>query len=61
MSIAMWEQTVNVSVGAGIIPEPPPASAYRNDLADAARQSIEEDTVGADFEKGEVEVTPNGE
>jgi NitT/TauT family transport system substrate-binding protein len=61
MSIAEWTQTVNVSIGAEIIPEEPSADAYRNDLADAARAGIEEDTVGAGFEKGEVEVTPGGE
>jgi len=55
-----WAQTVRVSVGAGIIPGDPEPGAFRSDLALAARQAITEDAVGADFEKGTVEVTPGG-
>jgi NitT/TauT family transport system substrate-binding protein len=58
---ALWDQTVDIAINAGIIPEAPPAEAFRNDLADAAREGIEEDAIGADFEKGEVEVTEGGE
>ena len=61
MSAAQWDQTVEVAVGAEIIPEAPDDSAYRTDLSDAARAGIEEDAIGADFEKGVVEVTPGGE
>ena len=57
----MWAQTVRVSVEAGIIPSDPEQGAFRSDLALAAREGIEEDAVGADFVKGEVEVTPGGE
>jgi NitT/TauT family transport system substrate-binding protein len=56
-----WQQTVDVSLEAGIIPEAPDDTAYRTDLADSAREGITEDVEGTDFEKGTVEVTPNGE
>ena len=36
MDKALWDQTVAVSIEAGIIPEAPPAEAYRTDLAEAA-------------------------
>ena len=55
-----WAQTVAISLDAGIISEEPPASAYRTDLASDAREAMTEDAVGADFQKGEVEVTPGG-
>ena len=56
-----WQQTVDVSLEAGIIPAAPDETAYRTDLADSAREGITEDAEGADFVKGEVEVTPGGE
>ena len=56
-----WAQTVRVSIEAGIIPSDPEQGAFRSDLALTARQDITEDTVGDDFEKGTVEVTPRGE
>jgi len=56
-----WAQTVRVSIEAGIIPSDPEQGAFRSDLALTARQNITEDTVGDDFEKGTVEVTPGGE
>jgi NitT/TauT family transport system substrate-binding protein len=61
MPTDVWDQTVQISIDAEIIPEAPSDDAYRTDLAEAAREGIEEDAVGADFEKGEVEVTPGGE
>jgi NitT/TauT family transport system substrate-binding protein len=61
MPVETWEQTVNVAVEAGIIPGAPEADAYRTDLADAAREGITEDIIGANFQKGTVEVTPRGE
>ena len=58
---ASWQQTVDVSVGAGIIPAAPPAEAYRTDLAEAALAELADaDTKGASFAKGEVTVTPGG-
>ena len=61
MDPAQWQQTVDVSVGAGIIPAAPPAEAYRTDLAEAALAELADaDTKGASFVKGEVTVTPGG-
>ena len=61
MPADVWQQTVDISVEAGIIPEAPSEDAYRTDLAEQALESIEEDATGADFVKGTVEVTPGGE
>ena len=56
-----WEQTVEVSLGAGIITEAPPEEAYRTDLAEAALAQIGDmDVNGTSFQKGTVEVTPGG-
>jgi NitT/TauT family transport system substrate-binding protein len=60
MDPALWQQTVDVSLEAGIIKAAPPAEAYRTDLATAALAGITEDTKGADFQKGVVEVTEGG-
>jgi NitT/TauT family transport system substrate-binding protein len=61
MDPALWQQTVDVSLGAGIIKAAPPADAYRTDLAEAALAAIADaDTKGASFAKGTVEVTPGG-
>ena len=57
---AEWQQTVDVALAAGIIKAAPPAEAYRSDLATAALAGITEDTKGADFQKGVVEVTEGG-
>jgi NitT/TauT family transport system substrate-binding protein len=59
--VDFWTQTVQVSIDAEIIPGEPDASAYRTDLAEQAREGIDEDLEGADFQKGTVEVTPGGE
>jgi len=62
MDAAQWQQTVDVSVEAGIIPEAPPADAYRTDLAEQALGALgDADTTGADFQKGTVEVTEGGD
>jgi NitT/TauT family transport system substrate-binding protein len=60
MDPALWQQTVGVSLEAGIIKEAPPADAYRTDLAQTALTEITDDTKGADFVKGVVEVTVGG-
>jgi NitT/TauT family transport system substrate-binding protein len=61
MDPALWQQTVDVSMGAGIIKAAPPADAYRTDLAEAALADLADaDTKGASFVKGTVEVTPGG-
>ena len=56
-----WQQTVDISVESGIIPDAPDDSAYRTDLAESAHEGIEGDATGDGFEKGTVEVTPGGE
>ncbi|MGZ8438569.1 MAG: ABC transporter substrate-binding protein [Candidatus Limnocylindrales bacterium] len=61
MDPALWQQTVDVSLGAKIITEAPPADAYRTDLAAKALTEITDDTKGADFVKGVVEVTEGGD
>jgi NitT/TauT family transport system substrate-binding protein len=61
MPVDFWEQTVQVSLDAAIIGAEPPEGAYRTDLAEAAREGIEDDVNGEGFEKGTVEVTPGGE
>jgi NitT/TauT family transport system substrate-binding protein len=61
MDPALWQQTVDVSLGAGIIKAAPPAEAYRTDLAEAALAALADaDTKGDAFQKGTVEVTPGG-
>ena len=61
MDPALWQQTVDVSLGAGIIKAAPPAEAYRTDLAEAALAALADaDSKGDAFQKGSVEVTPGG-
>ena len=60
MDPAEWQQSVDVALAAGIIKAAPPAEAYRTDLATAALSAITDDTKGADFKKGEVQVTEGG-
>ena len=62
MDQALWDQTVAVAVEAKIIPEAPPAEAFRTDLAQKALANMTDvDTKGTNFTKGTVEVTPGGE
>jgi NitT/TauT family transport system substrate-binding protein len=60
MDPALWQRTVDVSLGAGIIKAAPPADAYRTDLVQKALAEITDDTKGTDFVKGTVEVTQGG-
>jgi NitT/TauT family transport system substrate-binding protein len=60
MDAALWQQTVDVAIGAGIIKDAPPAEAYRTDLATKAMEGITDDAKGTDFKKGVVEVTEGG-
>ncbi len=55
-----WQQTVGISMDAGIITQAPPDDAYRTDLAEAAHDGIDGDLKGSDFQKGSVEVTAGG-
>ncbi len=56
-----WAQTVQIAKDAKIITADPPASAYRTDLAEAARALLTGDTTGASYTKGTVTVTKGGE
>jgi NitT/TauT family transport system substrate-binding protein len=60
MDQAKWQQTVDISLAAGIIKAAPPADAFRTDLATKALEGITDDAKGLDFKKGSVEVTPGG-
>jgi NitT/TauT family transport system substrate-binding protein len=60
MPLDTWNQTVQISIDAKIIPGQPDAGAYRTDLADAARQGITGDVNGTGFTKGTVTVTEGG-
>ena len=61
MDATLWQQTVDVSLGAGVIKAAPPAEAYRTDLAEAALGELADaDTKGESFVKGTVDVTPGG-
>ena len=60
LDMDLWDQTVDVAVGAGIIPGDPDVASFRTDLADEARSGITDDATGAGFVKGTVEVTPGG-
>ena len=56
-----YQQTVDIAVDAGILSGPPDAGAYRTDLAERARQGLQGDAQGTNFQKGTVEVTEGGE
>ena len=56
----LWEQTIAVAIEGGVLTAAPPEGAYRNDLAEKALAGITEDTKGAGFTKGTVEVTEGG-
>ena len=58
---ALWKQTVDISVAAGVIKAAPPAEAARTDLAQKALDALsDQDTKGASYAKGTVEVTEGG-
>ena len=60
MDPVQWTQTVTISKNAGIIQTDPTFDAYVTDIVEEALAAISEDAIGADFEKGTVEVTPGG-
>ncbi|HVL53123.1 MAG TPA: ABC transporter substrate-binding protein [Vitreimonas sp.] len=56
-----WTQTVNIAKQAGIIKNDPTFDAYDPTIvAEALLTMTDMDLMGADFEKGTVEVTPGG-
>jgi NitT/TauT family transport system substrate-binding protein len=56
-----WDQTVQIAKDAAIIANDPAEGSYRTDLAQAARDGIDGDVQGNDFQKGTVEVTEGGD
>lgn len=62
MDDAAYQQTVDISLDFGVLSNPPDSAALRTDLAQQALEGIDDvDTVGADFERIEVELRPGGE
>jgi len=61
MDAAAFDRTVQVAIEGEIITAAPAEGVYRTDLTEAAWEGIEGDTTGADYEKGDVIVTPGGE
>ncbi len=62
MDSGLWQQTVDVLVGAALIPAAPPVEAFRTDLAEVALAGfVDIDTIGASFTKGTAEITPGGQ
>ena len=61
MDQALWDQTVQVSVDGGVIPEAPSDGAYRTDLAEAALELVDGDTMGDSYTPIEVELVEGGE
>jgi NitT/TauT family transport system substrate-binding protein len=55
-----YGQTVRIAKNAGIIKNNPSPDAYDASIAKEALQSITDDTKGADFKKGTVQVTAGG-
>ena len=61
MDQALWDQTVQVSVDGGVISEAPSDGAYRTDLAEAALELLDGDTMGDSYTPIEVELVEGGE
>ncbi|MDP9467519.1 MAG: ABC transporter substrate-binding protein [Chloroflexota bacterium] len=55
-----WAQTIETATAGAILTAAPGDGAFRLDLADAAREGLENAT-GTDWDKPTVEVTPGGE
>ena len=55
-----WQQTVRIAKNAAVIKTDPSIDAYTTDIVKEALTGITDDTVGKDFKKGTVQVTPNG-
>jgi NitT/TauT family transport system substrate-binding protein len=56
-----WSQTVNVSRNAGVITGTPGLNSYDASIVQEVLATLPDmDTIGADFQKGTVEVTPGG-
>ncbi len=60
MPKATWDQTNQIALDAKLLTKAADATAYRTDLAQAARTGITGDVNGTSFQKGTVQVTPGG-
>jgi NitT/TauT family transport system substrate-binding protein len=61
MPKATWDQTVQIATDAKLLTKAPDSSAYRTDLAQAARTGLTGDVNGTTFQKGTVPVTKGGQ
>jgi NitT/TauT family transport system substrate-binding protein len=61
MDPAIFQQTADIALQFGIINEPPTEGAYVTEYAQAALEGIEGDTMGADYQPAEVEITEGGQ
>ncbi len=61
MDEALWNQTMQVSVDGGVIPEAADAGAYRTDLTLAAHELLEGDTTGDSYAPITIELVEGGE
>ena len=57
---ALWAQTVQIAKNAKIIKADPSTGAFATDIVTDALKGITGDTLGKDFKKGTVQVTPGG-
>ncbi len=60
MPTTTWAQTNQIAVDAKLLTKAADSTAYRTDLAQAARTGITGDVNGASFQKGTVQVTEGG-
>jgi len=61
MDQSLWDQTIEVANGQGVISADPGDSAYRTDLAQNALDDIDGDTTGANWTRATVTLNPGGE
>ncbi len=64
MDKALWDQTIEVATGQGVIQADPGDAAYRTDLAEKAVAALEDeglDTKGLNWTKATVTLNPGGE
>ncbi len=61
MDQGLWDQTVEVSIGGGVVDENPGSDAFRTDLAEQAHKFLSDDVFGTSYTPLEVEVIPGGE
>jgi NitT/TauT family transport system substrate-binding protein len=60
LDVDAWNQTVETATEGGVLTEAPAEGAYRTDLAESAREGLE-DATGTDWTAPTVEISPGGE